>query len=40
MEKYYNLQGNGSRQHYHNNYFNNDSDISFPNQTYPNYTNT
>ena len=35
-----NLQGIGSRWHYHNNYFNNDSDISFPHQTYPNNNNT
>jgi hypothetical protein len=35
-----NLLGNGTRRHYHNNYFNNDNDISFPHQTYPNYNDT
>jgi hypothetical protein len=35
-----NLQGNGSRLHYHNNCFNNDSDISFRHQTSPNNNNT
>jgi hypothetical protein len=35
-----NLQGNGSRMHYHNNCFNNDSDISFRHQTSPNNNNT